>query len=215
MTERTPNDIMVDYLKGQIETFLRCTLEPLERQKKEEIDQVVDGLREKYGLSDSLTKESLESIAADYDCSVHYSFLAHVPISDRTELPVIILPEYTIVSNLAHELGHVILQTEEENEADYFMGQIIGEDISEINSQTFKEFVRYSTDCFKNRDKLLARGDNEVRRLIGEGVEMMMGMLLLTEFTFYMGGGSISSKQEVELERLFERYKQEGIGLKA
>ena len=95
-------------------------------KRKTEIDAVVGDLRRKYKIPPCTTSKLLD-LAEEFNSKVHFSSILPVPISARSdekkEQSYIIIPdcgERVNTYNLAHELGHIVLDTSVEIEATYF-----------------------------------------------------------------------------------------------
>ena len=105
------------------ESLLKCI------ERKKEIDETVQQLRNNYGAPlDSFSK--LEALSQEYNTRIYFSPLPFTPFKFRSKeggndvaLPLVtpIVNNY----NLAHELGHIILDTNNEAEAIYFSAALI------------------------------------------------------------------------------------------
>jgi hypothetical protein len=120
----------------------------LPRERKQEITSVVDDLKRKYDPCPA-SEESLLAIARGEDIKVYYSDLAcFAPINDMSTREII-LPNIKITSNLAHELGHIILESLAESDAEYFMSELTEKNIFINNLTVMFKQPPYSLSIFR------------------------------------------------------------------
>ncbi len=93
----------------------------LDRKSKKLINKVVKNLKEKYQF-DRTNRTILKKIGSDYQTEIYNLLWVIVPASNRKSNPryIILNPNFSYESNLTHELGHIILDTDSEREVNYF-----------------------------------------------------------------------------------------------
>ncbi len=130
-------------LKKLVDSF-GFSVHLLGSQRKKEISDVVDGIKERYDIPPA-SEEKLEKVALNYGIQIFRSDLAVFgPINlNNPECKQIVLPRYYCVSNMAHELGHLVLNTAIEPEADYFMEEITGRSTVRENYGALLPIYRY------------------------------------------------------------------------
>ncbi len=119
-------------------------------EQKKEIDSAVDKLRIKYHLpSEKCSLLDLEYLATDLNIQVDFCQDAITAYNERQKSPersYVILPNMgypTNVRNLAHELGHIILDTDSELKVEYFSHLLTGENIISNQYQTCLDALKY------------------------------------------------------------------------
>ncbi|MBI2146820.1 hypothetical protein HYU22_05800 [Candidatus Woesearchaeota archaeon] len=111
-------------------------------ERKKEINAIVETIKEKYSIP-PVTETTLENIAEEYGIGIFRSDLALITPISLNSYRQIILPRYLHTGNMAHEIGHIVLNTRMESEADYFMKEITGRPAIIDNYHGIKEHFSY------------------------------------------------------------------------
>jgi len=133
---RSVADFVVNRTLG-LDSFL------LSGQRKEEINDLAYQVRDTYGVPPA-TMEGLMELASDESIAVYFSDLAVFAPFSNIDGMYVILPNVEVESHLAHELGHILLETELESEADYFMSAVTGKSVLRNNVEALAVSAHYS-----------------------------------------------------------------------
>ena len=94
------------------------------KERKIEISKKVEEIKNEHSLP-PITWFKMSGIARQYNIDVYCYDWVLTPLSSR-EKSYIILPSYDETSHLAHELGHIVLDSGDESEVNYFAKELLG-----------------------------------------------------------------------------------------
>ncbi len=152
----------------------------LSQDRKEYISLVVNSLKRKYNFTNP-SLQQLMQIPNNLNIKVHIFDWVMNGYSYRTATfknPHIILPKMSIKSTLAHELGHILLYSFCEHEANYFGAEIQCISPLEDMKQAMSEAIPYTIKTIRqnmSNPNIIKDGTKKLRRegLPLKGIELI------------------------------------------
>lgn len=112
------------------------------KETRQKIDGEISLIKDKYCKDGKVSEETLTKVSEDRGIKIIRCYEVIIPGANRrSKEPYLILPDYKNLSNLAHELGHIILDTSSEREVCYFERRLLGNYVKHYVASALKIFA--------------------------------------------------------------------------